>query len=667
MTYDNSASFINERQLGYQSVTASNITEEIDVRQNECHIQYNYYKTSNGENYFNIPRRFAMDQNASKSWAGVDQDDFGKCFLNPALISSTGASFLPNDSEQMFHCDADYRWSQNGAGSATLATTPPTAGTPGTTVNASFNFLKMRNDNSRFKIFINTRTHYGYQTDVALKPESFSLLYYNKWSPAYYEYLEYIESLKISLPTGFSSEEAIAENVTNTLRKVNQPQVNNYVSLSEYTIPQISATNLMKEMPMSLELNTNTYKTFWSAGVRISNASIWTKWNACVLDNNGSQTNPINDDKTGYANNYLSGYQYIGVKRPELFLRCREFCKTYGYNHGNLNNAEIRLTKDLVQSNFLNSNNFTENGSNHIIKTQLLWSDLDKQKSLSEIFKEQGNHPELMTNRYNQYFKFTDVSNSRYLHMNIICNASRGEGNASHGNIPEKIIGWDYMTTGASTGASNPNVENLNSTPLFIDYNPKYENSLTDGNTWAQGYRFGFLKRYIATDDDGLLTGKEYCAFTTAHFGIGNNNDNVMPNYTSIPLPYFDLNTTRMSAGEHIEDFSTALGSAGTVMSGFNANFFTNGITGGTVPAVFANQFGGGATTIASGTGFGSTGGFNSLAEPQPTNKYIRFTGTSPRWIRTKKIEGLIKNGTDIQIYYIQGNSNNGGENPDTN
>ena len=41
----------------------------------------------------------------------------------------------------MFHCDADYRWSQNGSGSATLATTPPTAGTPGTTVNASFNFL----------------------------------------------------------------------------------------------------------------------------------------------------------------------------------------------------------------------------------------------------------------------------------------------------------------------------------------------------------------------------------------------------------------------------------------------------------------------------------------------------------------------------------------------
>ena len=654
LTYDNSASFINERQLGYQRVTASNITEEIDVRQNECHIQYNYYKTSNGENYFNIPRRFAMPESAPDGWKGLDQESLGKCYQNPALISFLGASFLPNDSEQMFHCDADYYWYQNGSG---LAIIPPTAGAPGTTVNASLNFLKMRNDNSRFKIFINKETHYGYQTDEGTEPEAFSLLYYNKWSPAYYEYLEYIESLKISLPTGFSSEEAIAENITDTLRKVSQPQVNNFVSLSEHTIPQISASNLMKDLPMSLELNTNTYKTFWSAGVRISNASIWTTWNACVLDNNASTT-PRNDDETGQANNYLSGYQYVGVKRPELFLRCREFCKTYGFNHGNLNNAEILLTKDLVQSNFLNYNDFSENASNeyHIIKTQMLWSDVDKQKSLSEIFKEQGNHPELMTNRYNQYFKFTDVSNSRFLHMNILCNASRGEGNASHGNIPEQIIGWDYMTTGASTGASNSNVENLNSTPLFIDYNPKYENSLTNGNTWDDGYRFGFLRRYIATDDDGLLTGTEYCAFTTAHFGIGNNNSNVMPNYTSIPLPYFGLNTTRYSASIHIEDFDTATGSNGSIMSGFNDNLFLNGVLGSAPPA----QLLGGTKTENSGTGLGSTGGFNSLAEPQPTNKYINFTGINPRLLTTRNIGTILTTGEQIQIYYIQGNSTNG-------
>ena len=420
----------------------------------------------------------------------------------------------------------------------------------------------------------------------------------------------------------------------------------------------------MKDLPMSLELNTNTYKTFWSNGLRLSNKAVWTKWNACVLDNNASTT-PRNDDKTGQANNYLSGMQYLGIKRPELFLRCREFCRSYGFNHGNLNNAEILLTKDLIQSNFLNYNDFTEDGNNHIIKTQMLWSDIDKQKKLSEIFKEQGNHPELFINRYNQYFGFTNENNSRFLHMNVLCNASRGVGNASHGNIPEQIIGWDYMTTGAnaSLDIKNFQIQNLNSTPLFIDYNPKYENIQTSGDSWESGYRYGYLKRYVATADDGLLTGTEYCAFTTAHFGIGNNNGDVMPNYTSIPLPYFGLNTTRYTASQHIEDFDTAFGSAGSVLSGFNDNLFKNGVLGSAIPA----QFGGGATTANSGTGFGSTGGFNSLAVPQPTNKYIRFTGTSPRFITTRAIGDMLTKGQQIQIYYIQGNSGNGGENPDTN
>ena len=640
---NDSASFRNERQMGYQRVTAQNITEEVIVRQNKCNILYNYYKTSNGENYFNIPRRYCCSETSGSSWAGIDNDNSGKAYENPAVISLIGASFLPNSTEQMFHCDADYFWYQNGS----------------SVKNASENFLKMRNDNSRFKIFINKETHYGYQTDEGSKPEAFSLLYYNKWSPAYYEYLEYIEKLEIEIPEGFSSEEAVGQTITDKLRTLSQPQINNYISLSGSTITQIQE-NLMKELPMSLELNTNTYKTFWANGIRLSNIDIWTKWNACVLDNNSS-TNPRNDDKTGKANNYLSGFQYIGVKRPELFLRSREFCQSYGYNHGNLNNAEILLTKDLVQGNFLNYNDFTEDGIYHIIKTQMLWSDIDKQKKLSEIFKEQGNHPELFTNRYNQYFGFTNVNNSRFLHINALCNASRS--NASSGGIPENIIGWDYMTTGAnaSLDITNFQLQNLNSTPLFIDYNPKYENIQTSGDSWDSGYRYGYLKRYVATSDDGLLTGTEYCAFTTAHFGIGNNNVDVAINYTSIPRPYFGLKTTRYTASIHIEDFSTALGSAGTILSGFNDNLFLNGVLGSAIPA----QFGGGATTIASGTGFGSTGGFNSLAVPQSTNKYIKFTGTNPRFLTTKNIGDILTTGQQIQIYYIQGNSGNGGENPD--
>ena len=662
-----SASFRNEKQLGYERVKVENFSEEVAVRQNKCNIQYNYYKTANGENYYNLPRRFCMfDDDPKKSWRGIDQDNMGKAYQNVALISEVGASYLANSTEQFFHCDADYFWYQNGSG----IVIPPAA----TTANASLNFLKMRNDNSRFKIFINKETQYGYQSDATTLGELGNLTYTNKWSPAYYEYLEYIENLEIDIPTGFSSEEAIAENITNTLRKVSQPKVNKYIGLSDETIPQIQET-LMKDLSLSLELNTNTYKTFWAAGQRISNSAVWEGWNNAVRQNRNFGTNPANDDKTGKVNNYLSGYQYIGVKRPELFLRNREFCKTYGFNKrptgtdGNLNNASILFSKDLDEANFLNSNNFTEDGNFHIIKTQMLWSNVSKQKALSEIFKEQGNHPELMINRYNQYFGFTNVSNSRFLHLNILCNASRSDTNADGGaDIEENIIGWDYMTLGAqdpaSSNSSNASMENLNSTPLFIDYNPVYENSLTDGYSWEDGYRFGYLKKWIAGDDDGLITGQEYCAFTTAHFGIGLNNTDVNANYTSIPRPYFALNTSRLSDGQHIANFDVAVGSALTLMSGFNSFLFQNGITGGTASP--HAQFGAGQIA-PSGTGFTSTDGFISNAEPKPTRRYVQFSGTGIRFIRTKNISEFLKTGQNIKIFFIQGNSNNGGENPDLN
>jgi hypothetical protein len=175
-----------------------------------------------------------------------------------------------------------------------------------------------------------------------------------------------------------------------------------------------------------------------------------------------------------------------------------------------------------------------------MIKTKMLWSSRYPQEELSDIFKEQGNHPELFTNRYNQYFGFTNENNSRFLHINVLCNASR----TTEGSIGEDILGWDYMTNGAeSTGSDNFQVKNLMTAPLFIDYNPNFENSFTNGDSWESGYRYGFLKRYVSDGTGGLISGTEYCAFTTAHFGIGNNNASIDVNYTSIPRPYFGLNS----------------------------------------------------------------------------------------------------------------------------
>ena len=646
----NTADFINKKPLGYERVTASNVTESVQVRQNECNILYNYYKTSNGENYFNLPRRFCMKNAcAISSWAGLDNEDEGKAYQNVALISSVGASFLPDSTEQMFHVNADYFWFQNGR--SPVRTAPPGPS------NASYNFLKMRNDNSRFKIFVNVDTRYGEQSDAYPEmPENEKLIAYNKWSPAYYEYLEYIENLKISIPRGFSSEQAIAQTITNKLKTVSQPKVNKYISLSASAIPQITADKLSKDLALSLELNTNTYKTFWANGLRLSNSSIWTEWNGCVRYNTeinlGAGDNPPSND-------YLSGFQYIGVKRPELFLRGRDFCKTYG--SANLNNAVISLGQDLKQDNFLNSALWTNNGSNHVIKTGMKWDDIEKQRSISKIFNEQGNHPELFENRFNQYYNFTNENNSRFLHMNILCNASRN----GSGHMTENIIGWDYMTTGAGAlSASNFGVENLNTAPLFIDYNPKYKDIVTDGNSWEEGYRFGFLKKYIADGSvAGITNGSAYCSFSTAHFGIGNGSTEIDNNYTSIPRPYFFLNTSDTVEETQEEDFSVASGTNTTVLAGFNSNLFLNGVSGSILPV----QISGGAGVASSGLGTGAYSGFLSNAVPLATPKYFHFTGSNFRFLRTRDISTILSSAVSVRISWIKGNSNNGGETADLN
>ena len=51
----------NEKPLGYERVTASNITETVNMSQNNVDILTNYYKTTNGENYFSLPRRYCIE------------------------------------------------------------------------------------------------------------------------------------------------------------------------------------------------------------------------------------------------------------------------------------------------------------------------------------------------------------------------------------------------------------------------------------------------------------------------------------------------------------------------------------------------------------------------------------------------------------------------------
>lgn len=112
----------------------------------------------------------------------------------------------------------------------------------------------------------------------------------------------------------------------------------------------------------------------------------------------------------------------------------------------------------------------------------------------------------------------------------------------------------------------------------------------------------------------------------------------------------------------HTETFATAVAPfAGAVISGFNTTLFFNGVTGSSSPA----QIGGGAKVANSGQGTGSNTGFLSNAAPVATPRYFLFTGSNVRFIRTQNISQVMSRGGKLTIYWIKGNSSNGGERAD--
>ena len=117
---------------------------------------------------------------------------------------------------------------------------------------------------------------------------------------------------------------------------------------------------------------------------------------------------------------------------------------------------------DATPSNDPSSTNY----NNHVIVLEELWENKQYMRKLKDVFIEQGKHPELFENKYNQYRGFTTENNSRFLHMNILNNDIR----KAIDDTLERQLGTDYLKDYEN------NVAHLQSVPVFVDFNPAYEN-----------------------------------------------------------------------------------------------------------------------------------------------------------------------------------------------
>ena len=487
----------NDKIMGYERITASNVIENIDTYNNKTNILYNYYITSNGENTFNLPRRYIYKPpNALNiDWNSThDSKAIGAPYEPPGLVSDVGVAFN-NNNVNMFYVEDDYFYFQNGQ-SAQSAT----------------NRLKQRYDNSRFTIFTLEETRYGSQTDDTLP----DIVNGNLTSPAYLNYIEYIEKLEINLNSGFQSPEAIASNITNILKSQTQPDIGTLESSAVFT----GTTNIKQYQPYNLEINSPTYHTFFVGSEGTLNEGKYDAWESATED-------------SGDSLDWLSSYQYIGIKRPQLWLKGRAFCNRIMeiYNNAfpntapNVHYAGMQTIYELRSDEFEKSNPVITSDRRHTIVTSIAWSDTTTILLLKDLLDEQEKHPECFLNRFNQYKGFTNINNSRFLHINLYGKATRKTQNASL----EFTLGNDYLKD------YTDGIPYLQSSPFFFDFNPLYKNKITDGSSWENGYLYGYFKKYTGAN------GFEYVSLTTDHLGFLDDNT-LSASFTTLPNIYFLTN-----------------------------------------------------------------------------------------------------------------------------
>lgn len=619
----------NDKPMGFERCTASNITENIPVKDNEATILINYYKTANGEGHVHLPRRFfnsdifGYEYNV---WTSEDSVGHGRPFtyqfnpknntypyVSPVMTIQTYGVATP----QKFFVEEDFHYYP--------ATLP------------QYTFIKKRTDGSKYKVFIAEDTRYGMQSngDNTLK---------SGISPAEWDYHELIDKIDIKLDKGFSSPSSIAESITNQLQKSEEPKtLFYYQNLLETNV--FSASNIPR--PISVIQESKTYKPFYSCNFYNNTETGWTYW-AESTTNNASLKSALE---------WESSYKYIAHKRPDLWIKGKKLSKQIGNNFfkyylpslPDIDNLDFGqygfgFLWDITEANV--GYETSTNASANIIPTTLEWT-TPNLEALRDFFKEQKNHPELFLNQTNHYRDATTIDNSRFIHLNNHSASFTGGMTFKH----SYYLGNDMIYTSTTHASDGGFLTGFCSKPLFFDFNPKYEDTLTDGRSWESGYAYGFGKKVSHN-------GSEYIAFTTDK-GLGWT----ISGEKTIAEDYYKVNESSSGVSTKI---------AKNTLAGFDCHFSAYGtcaiqISDGTVLQDFNNIGTRKVYNLTTATHFGNGsanastevikyGGYSYLGADQPklvfnttTNKFeITDLHTAERIQNEADAGGVKEDGTKV-------------------
>ena len=182
---------------------------------------------------------------------------------------------------------------------------------------------------------------------------------------------------------------------------------------------------------------------------------------------------------------YLSQYQTIGIKRPELYT------------------AGKKLNGIFADTGYLSSFLTPNASGDSVFVTNIKWTDANLLK-FKEFFDSQTIYPELFQDYLQNGFKIRE-SNTRFFHMNLYDNSNfvdsgYGAANFSTNIRVDQVPAFGYDLYDGAVSASQT------SFPLFVDYNPNTVDSLAK-DVQETDYGSGIFSTTLTSDYAQLAYG----------------------------------------------------------------------------------------------------------------------------------------------------------------
>ena len=410
---------VEGRLNGFKRTIIRDETIKRELFDNKASIKIGFYLNTMGQNTLQLPRRHAGRHD------GVDS------FNNSAQIDEVenGLPYYP----KRILVGADYKeyWK---------ATT----------------IFKQRIDNTRFTIFARDTTVFNKDADFTyVDPDGVDADVPNMWmlygnqdldpyeyagiprNPAFWKYKEYSQIIDLEVKQGFNSAVNVAEQLTNQLKR----------PIKETDFKSRLYSDIVDKTETVIKtIETNSYKPFTAGSTGFMTLS----HSSDFYDGNASEQ--VDTD----AYDYLSCYQYVGHKRPEI--------QTAGRN----------LPTDTIEPWFGSKNYYTINKSASTTSPFVITVEYNASncKKFDDFFKATELYPELWddinprgefasTNYNIDEIKF---ETSRWIHMNL------HEATTYQDTIGVVFLGGDNVQdSGSGTQFEAP--------PLFFEYKSEFKDT----------------------------------------------------------------------------------------------------------------------------------------------------------------------------------------------